>query len=266
MASNGSSLTEAGQLFFNSEEPLALRDTDNLTDVYEWEPAGTGSCSAESPTFSMGSGDCLGLISTGSSPFNSKLLGVSANGTDAYFFTRDTLAPQDENGELVKIYDARENGGFFVTPEPPLCKSSDECHGAGSSPPPPPDFHRDPGKSGNLVETKHKDCRAGFVNKHGKCVKKPKHHNNTSELSIAVEARSDRPPRQPRAVPSPVRLPLGARNSCSHWGLSPPRPLPARGSPNFRNHHVDQPRPAPIPTFRPTSNSKHQERPKPPRT
>ena len=47
-------------------------------------------------------------ISTGTSPFDSSLLSVSANGTDAYFFTRDTLAPQDENGPTVKIYDARE--------------------------------------------------------------------------------------------------------------------------------------------------------------
>ena len=38
------------------------------------------------------------LISTGTSPFASSLLGVSANGTDAYFFTRDTLTPRIENG------------------------------------------------------------------------------------------------------------------------------------------------------------------------
>ena len=47
------------------------------------------------------------LISTGTSPFGSSLLGVSADGTDAYFFTRDKLVTQDENGTRVKIYDAR---------------------------------------------------------------------------------------------------------------------------------------------------------------
>ena len=52
------------------------------------------------------------LISTGTSPFDSSLLGVSADGTDAYFFTRDTLVPSDENGSRVKIYDARAGGGF----------------------------------------------------------------------------------------------------------------------------------------------------------
>ena len=42
---------------------------------------------------------------------------MSANGTDAYFFTRDTLTPSDQNGQLVKIYDARVDGGFLVIPE-----------------------------------------------------------------------------------------------------------------------------------------------------
>ena len=164
LAANGSSLTEAGQVFFNSEAPLELRDDDNRTDVYEWEPQGTGTCESDSTSFSSASGDCIGLISAGSSPFDSSLLGVSRNGTDAYFFTRDTLAPQDENGELVKIYDAREKGGFFVTPEIPLCKSSDECHGPGSSPPPSPGFHINDGSTGNEAPaTPAKKCKAGFV-------------------------------------------------------------------------------------------------------
>ncbi len=189
LAADGSSLTEAGQVFFNSEEALALPDSDNLTDVYEWEPAGTGTCSSNNPNYSKGSGNCVGLISSGTSPFNSKLLGVSMNGTDAYFFTRDSLAPQDENGELVKVYDAREEGGFFVTPEPPPCHSSDECHGAGSSPPPPPDFHPNPGTGGNEVEIKSNKCAAGLVKKSGKCVKKPKHHRSTKNHRRAHHGR-----------------------------------------------------------------------------
>ena len=56
--------------------------------------AGYRNCGPENPNFSKASGGCLGLISTGTSPFDSSLLGVSADGTDAYFFTRDTLVPQ----------------------------------------------------------------------------------------------------------------------------------------------------------------------------
>ncbi|MGA8744628.1 MAG: hypothetical protein WB507_02040 [Solirubrobacterales bacterium] len=179
LAANGSSLTEAGQVFFNSEVPLELRDDDNRTDVYEWEPQGTGTCESDSPSFSSASGDCIGLISSGSSPFNSSLLGVSRNGTDAYFFTRDTLASQDENGDLVKIYDARENGGFFVIPEQPLCKSSDECHGPGSSLPAAPGFHINDGTTGNEPPvTPSKKCKTGLTLRHGKCQRKPKSHRH----------------------------------------------------------------------------------------
>ena len=78
------------------------------------------------------------LISAGTSPFDSSLLAASADGTDVYFFTRDTLAPQDENGPAIKIYDARENGGFLSIPPRQPCQASDECHGPSSSAPPPP--------------------------------------------------------------------------------------------------------------------------------
>ena len=72
------------------------------------------------------------LISTGTSPFDSSLLGASADGTDAFFFTRDRLVPQDANGTLVKLYDARADGGFCPRPTAGRCKASDECHGAGT--------------------------------------------------------------------------------------------------------------------------------------
>ena len=38
----------------------------------------------------------------------------------------------------MKIYDARELGGFPYSPPEIQCKASDECHGAGSQAPPPP--------------------------------------------------------------------------------------------------------------------------------
>ena len=111
-----------GRVFFNTPEPLVFRDLDNKEDVYEWENG------------------IVELISTGTSSFGSSLLSVSADGTDVYFFTRDNLVPQDRNGDLVKIYDARAGGGYFVVPAPPPCKASDECHGLGSPAPPPPDI------------------------------------------------------------------------------------------------------------------------------
>ena len=81
-------------------DALAPRDLNHRQDAYEWN--------GESPE----------LISTGVSPFDSSLLSASADGTDAFFFTRDSLVPQDENGTLAKVYDAREEGGFPFPPRP----------------------------------------------------------------------------------------------------------------------------------------------------
>ena len=122
LASDGRSLTDDGRVFFDSTEGLVDRDLNGLKDAYEWTE-----------------GEGVDLISTGNGPLPSGLLGVSADGIDAYFFTRDTLVTGDENGSKVKIYDARSFGGFPYVPPPVPCKASDECHGPGSQAPPPPE-------------------------------------------------------------------------------------------------------------------------------
>ena len=134
LASDGSSLADDGRVFFNSGEPLVLRDANNRKDVYEWSNA-------------AGRAE---LISTGGGQFDSSLLGVSSDGTDAFFFSRETLASNDGNGNLVKLYDAREGGGFFTIPPPPACVASDECHGPGSPTPPPTTCGTCGGRGGNL--------------------------------------------------------------------------------------------------------------------
>jgi hypothetical protein len=166
MAPDGLSLTDEGRVFFNSTDPLVPSDLDHLQDVYEWENGKTS------------------LISTGLSPFNSSLLSASADGTDAYFFTRDTLVPQDINGSLVKIYDARENGGFPYTPPPVGCKASDECHGAGSATPESPQINTILGTEGNHTQAAEEGggkpikCPKAKVRRNGKCVKPHKKHHH----------------------------------------------------------------------------------------
>ena len=61
---------------------------------------------------------------------------VSADGTDVYFSTYDSLVPQDHNGAFIKFYDARTGGGFDPVPEFAPCAAADECHGPGSPTPP----------------------------------------------------------------------------------------------------------------------------------
>lgn len=118
---HGQSVTDDGRVFFNSTEGLVDRDLNQQKDAYEWKP-----------------GEGTELISTGTAALGASLLGVSADGTDAYFFTREELVAEDANGRRVKIYDARADGGFPFVPPPVPCKASDECHGPGSVAPPAP--------------------------------------------------------------------------------------------------------------------------------
>ena len=152
-----STWSKTGRVFFSSTEPLVLRDTNGKKDVYEWK-AGQQQ-----------------LVSTGISDFDSGLLSATADGVNVYFFTRATLAPQDTNGNLIKIYDARKNGGFLSFGPPPLCAASDECHGPGTQAAPQPQIGTFKGEGGNVKSgKKKKPCAKGKVRKHGKCVKKPK--------------------------------------------------------------------------------------------
>ena len=95
-------LSENGQrVFFQTPDALVADDTDNQTDVYEWEADGEGSCRSE--TQDEG---CLYLISSGSSSEQSYFGDASANGNDVFFFTRQPLAVTDTDNN-VDIYDAR---------------------------------------------------------------------------------------------------------------------------------------------------------------
>ncbi|HEV7493067.1 hypothetical protein [Baekduia sp.] len=128
------------RLFFNSADSLTGRDTNGLSgcasltaialafwpcqDVYEWEADGAGSCHG-----STQNGGCLSLISSGSSDDTTSFLDMSADGSDAFFVTRDQLVAQDQDG-LYDVYDARVDGGLSsqVKPPPSDC-AADACRG-----------------------------------------------------------------------------------------------------------------------------------------
>lgn len=172
LASRGLSLVDDGRVFFDTDEPLVLRDGDNAKDVYEWERSGQGNCDGANPNL-FATGVCVALISSGTSQFDSGLLSAGADATDVFFFTHDSLAPEDENGPLTKLYDARSGGGFFAVPPPAGCVASDECHGPGTVEAGPPAVGTVAGKPAPASGGKAK-CKKGKVSKHGKCVKKKK--------------------------------------------------------------------------------------------
>jgi len=160
----GLGLSDSGKVFFSTTEQLVLRDTNKKADAYEWLK------DDEHPTGEQQ------LISTGTSPLDSHLLGITADGVDAFFFTHDTLATEDENGNAVKLYSARAFGGFDYLPPKKACAASDECHGPGTETPPDPNINTYTGggpNRGNAKTTK-KHCKKGFVKRKGKCVKKHK--------------------------------------------------------------------------------------------
>ncbi len=166
LSAHGLNLVDDGRVFFTTRESFTLRDTNEKADAYEWN-AGK-----------------VSLISSGIGQGDSALVTASADGRDAFFFTRDVLVPTDESGNVVKIYDARTGGGFPFDPPRGLCKASDECHGAGTAAPAPPDINTGAGpeKARPPVTSAQPKCKRPKVLKKGRCVKKhhPKKHKRHS--------------------------------------------------------------------------------------
>jgi hypothetical protein len=126
---NGLFQTYDGRAFFATDESLTARDTNGGQDIYEFTEGKPQLISTGIGSASRGKGFTYGA-STG-------LVGVTANGSDAYFSTVDVLVSQDHNGQGLKIYDARTGGGYPAERTPGKCTAADECHGPGVSPPAP---------------------------------------------------------------------------------------------------------------------------------
>lgn len=117
------------QVFFESSDPLVGQATDGVSNVYEWEADGAGSCQSTAQD-----GGCIYLISSGKSPEGSYFGGASADGSNVFFFTDQGLVGQDQD-TLYDVYDARVDGGF-VTQNPAAATSctGEACRSAGTSP------------------------------------------------------------------------------------------------------------------------------------
>jgi hypothetical protein len=105
-------LLDDGRLFFQSENALLPQATNSRSNIYEYEPEGTGQC-----VVSGGDG-CVYLISTGGGSGDSYFADASADGRDVFFLTGERLVPQDGD-EALDMYDAREDGGFSAVQPPP---------------------------------------------------------------------------------------------------------------------------------------------------
>jgi len=176
-------LSEDGsRVFFQTQEALVPQDKNEQMDVYEWEregAGGPGGCSSLSSSFSERSGGCLYLISTGESGDPSYFGDASADGSNVFFFTRQSLVNQDRD-ENDDLYDARVEGGIAAQNQPPPVS----CTGEGCLGPvdPSPVFGAPSNATfagaGNLKPdpTKPKKvvarCSKGKKRSHGRCRKK----------------------------------------------------------------------------------------------
>ncbi len=133
----GPFMSDDGRAFFTTKDRLVPRDNNGvILDVYEYVDGRPQLISSGlSARDFTGQSETLGLFTV---PQNTGLESVSADGTDVFFSTFDTLVDGDQNGEFVKFYDARTGGGFAEDPVLAPCAAADECHGVDSSAPAPP--------------------------------------------------------------------------------------------------------------------------------
>jgi hypothetical protein len=181
-------LSSSGRLFFDSNDALVPQDVNGTEDVYEYEPAGVGSCTSEADTYHEKTGGCTSLISSGTSAEESAFLDASETGGDVFFLTTSKLAPQDFDNAY-DVYDAHEcttAAPCFPAPveQPPACTTESSCRAAPS--PQPSLFGSPPSATfsgaGNVAapaapalkpKAKPAKCKKGFVkNKKSKCVRK----------------------------------------------------------------------------------------------
>ena len=157
LGSFGLNLSDGGATFFTSTEQLVLRDSNGKKDAYEWKEGH------------------VQLVSTGIGDTDSGFLSISPDGVNAYFFTRQTLAPEDQNGSAMKIYDARAQGGFPYNPPPKPCAASDECHGPGTQAAGSPSIRSATGSGHEEVAVTR-----GKKNRHKKHHHKKRHHKTVA--------------------------------------------------------------------------------------
>jgi hypothetical protein len=110
-------LSTSGQVFFSTWNSLLPVDTNDHSDVYEYDQSQ------------------LSLLSTGVGNGDAAFRDASADGRNVFFTTSYALSGWDTDNGGPSLYDARVDGGF---PEPPAagapCGSEEACHGAGAPP------------------------------------------------------------------------------------------------------------------------------------
>jgi len=105
-------ITDTGDVFFASGDRLVAKDVTEAWDVYEYTDGRPH------------------LLSSGHSQYDSYLGDNSDSGSDAFFTTRSSLVPSDQDGGLADLYDARVGGGFPESQPATVECREDACQGS----------------------------------------------------------------------------------------------------------------------------------------
>jgi hypothetical protein len=114
-STKASNVSEHGEVFFVTNEPLNADDANGRQDVYSY------------------SGESAQLISSGKSDLSSIFAGASNDGRSVFFLTAEGLVPGDTDGG-VDFYAARVAGGFDRPAHPRCDPLSDSCQSGTTSP------------------------------------------------------------------------------------------------------------------------------------
>lgn len=157
-------VTNSGQVFFDTPDPLVARDTNGARDVYEFD------------------GTEPHLISSGRGS-DSQFEGASLDGSSVFFTTQNPLVKADTDN-ATDLYVARVGGGFASqNAEPAVPCSGEGCRAAAAPPsPPPPGGSEAASGPGNASPRKKHRCGKGRhkqkIKGKTRCVKQHKANHN----------------------------------------------------------------------------------------
>jgi hypothetical protein len=177
------------RMFFMTKDALSPTDTNSRQDVYEFERAGVGDCTASLPTWSAPAEGCIRLISTGEDQSAAVFIDASEDGDDVFFGTPQRLVTQDTD-DGYDIYDASKEGGF-----PPVPPAAAECSGESCRAPALPPAPPSPGSStltgqGNVNTKPHKKKPHHKKKHHKKQHQKRKHQKKMQGQAKGGKQRS----------------------------------------------------------------------------
>ncbi len=176
------SVSDQGQVFFETTDALLPRDVNGHNNVYEYKDGS------------------VHLLSTGTSEAGSHFLDATPNGSDVFISTVQRLLPRDSDS-LYDYYDVREGGGFAEPPaSAPPCEG-EACRNAGSAPP--------------GVSTPGSLAFSGPGNLPAPVVKKPvvKSLTNAQKLARALKACMRKPKRQRARCQAQARKRYGPKKA-----------------------------------------------------